>query len=194
MPPHTPAEIIEADLAPLALDLAEWGISDPATLRWLDLPPAATFAQARDLLLALEALDANGRINAHGRALARLGTHPRLAHMIVRGAELGLAGTAIRIAAVLGERDLLRSVGPDRDVDLRLRIEALLHGRNLPAGMQIDMGARQRVLRSIELLERQAPRSCDRASQPVMPTSADCSHSPIPIASRNRVAAAESIC
>jgi ATP-dependent helicase HrpB len=155
LPPHTPAEIIEADLAPLALDLAEWGISDPAMLRWLDLPPAATFAQARDLLLALEALDANGRINAHGRALARLGTHPRLAHMIVRGAELGLAGTAIRIAAVLGERDLLRSSGPDRNVDLRLRIEALLHGRDLPAGMQIDMGARQRVLRSIELLERQ---------------------------------------
>lgn len=152
---HTPAEMVEADLAPLALDLAEWGVSDPSTLKWLDAPPGAAFSQARDLLLSLEAIDADGRINAHGRALARLGTHPRLAHMIVRGAELGLKRAALEVAAVLGERDLLRSTGPDRNVDLRLRVEALASAHHTPAGMRVDSGARQRALRSIELLDRQ---------------------------------------
>ena len=95
-PRNTAPEILEADLAPLALELAEWGVSDPRTLRWLDPPPTATFSQARDLLRSLDAIDAEGRITAHGRALARLGTHPRLAHMIVRGAELGLQRLALR--------------------------------------------------------------------------------------------------
>jgi ATP-dependent helicase HrpB len=158
---QTAPEIVEADLAPVALDLAEWGIVDPRTLRWLDAPPAATFAQARDLLRSLEAIDAQGRITAHGRALARLGTHPRLAHMIVRGAELGVQRLALEIAAVLGERDLLRWSSNRRDADLRLRIEALRRGRvddpHVAADARVDGGARQRALRAIEILERQAP-------------------------------------
>lgn len=156
---QTAPEILEADLAPVALDLAEWGIVDPRTLRWLDPPPAATFAQARDLLRSLEAIDAPGRITPHGRALARLGTHPRLAHMIVRGAELGLQRLALEIAAVLGERDLLRWSANRRDADLRLRIEALRSGRvddpHVAADVRVDGGARQRALRSVEVLERQ---------------------------------------
>jgi len=157
---HTPAEIVEADLAPLALELASWGISDPQALRWLDAPPAATFSQARDLLMELDALDDNGRINSHGRALARIGAHPRLAHMIIRGRELGLARLALQIAALLGERDLLRMGPTSRDVDLRLRLDALgtarrSGNRGLPAGVTVDTAARQRVLRSIEVLQRQ---------------------------------------
>jgi ATP-dependent helicase HrpB len=158
---HTAPEILEADLAPVALDLAEWGIVDPRNLRWLDPPPAATFSQARDLLRSLEAIDGQGRITAHGRALARLGTHPRLAHMIVRGAELGQRRLALEIAAVLGERDLLRWNSNRRDADLRLRIEALRRGRvddpHVAADVRVDGGARQRALRSAEVLERQAP-------------------------------------
>jgi ATP-dependent helicase HrpB len=163
---QTAPEILEADLAPVALDLAEWGIADPRNLRWLDPPPAATFAQARDLLRSLEAIDAQGRITAHGRALARLGTHPRLAHMIVRGAQLGLQRLALQIAGVLGERDLLRWSGSRRDADLRLRIEALRSGRiddpHVAAEVRIDGGARQRALRSVEILERQL----DAAAKP----------------------------
>jgi ATP-dependent helicase HrpB len=151
---QTPPEIAEADLAPLALELANWGVSDPAALRWLDTPPTAMFSQARDLLQSLDALDGHGRITPHGRVLARLGTHPRLAHMIVRAAELGLKRPALEIAAVLGERDLLRIAGPARNVDLRLRVEALHDGR-APAGASIDAGARQRALRSIDQLDRQ---------------------------------------
>jgi ATP-dependent helicase HrpB len=158
---QTAPEIVEADLAPVALDLAEWGIVDPRTLRWLDAPPAATFAQARDLLRSLEAIDAQGRITTHGRTLARLGTHPRLAHMIVRGTDLGLQRLALEIAAVLGERDLLRWSSNRRDADLRLRIEALRRGRvddpHIAADARVDGGARQRALRSVELLAKQAP-------------------------------------
>jgi ATP-dependent helicase HrpB len=159
LPAQTAPEILEADLAPVALELAEWGVADPRSLRWLDPPPAATFSQARDLLRSLEAIDHQDRITAHGRALARLGTHPRLAHMIVRGAELGLQRTALEIAAVLGERDLLRWSGGRRDADLRLRIEALRRGRvddpHVAADVRVDSGARQRALRSAEVLERQ---------------------------------------
>lgn len=164
---HTAPEILEADLAPVALDLAEWGTVDPRSLRWLDPPPAATLAQARDLLRSLDAIDTQGRITAHGRALARLGTHPRLAHMIVRGAELGLQRPALEIAAVLGERDLLRWSGSRRDADLRLRIEALRRGRvddpHDAADVRVDGGARQRALRTVEILERQL---ATKAAQP----------------------------
>ncbi len=155
---QTPAEIMEADLAPLALELASWGVADPATLRWLDPPPSAAFAQARDLLRSLEALDAHGRITAHGRAMAALGTHPRLAHMIVRSTEWGNTQLALEIAALLGERDVLRGSearGTTRDIDLRLRIEALHDRRQLPPGLSIDPAARQRVLRTTEQLARQ---------------------------------------
>jgi ATP-dependent helicase HrpB len=155
---QTPAEILEADLAPLALELAAWGIVDPSRLQWLDPPPSATFAQARDLLLALEAIDGDGRITTHGRALTKLGTHPRLAHMIMRAAERGLTQLALEIAALLGERDLLRSTegrAGTRDIDLRLRVEALHDRRNLPRELAIDTGARQRVMRTVDQLARQ---------------------------------------
>jgi ATP-dependent helicase HrpB len=160
--PQTTPEILEADLAPVALELAQWGVSDPRALRWLDPPPSATFSQARDLLRSLDAIDGAGRITAHGRALARLGTHPRLAHMIVRGAELGLQRLALEIAAVLGERDLLRWSAGRRDADLRLRIEALRRGRvddpHVAADVRVDGGARHHALRGVDVLERQLER------------------------------------
>jgi len=160
---HTPAEILEADLASLALDLAAWGIIDPQQLRWLDPPPAAAFQQARELLRALDALEDNGRVTDHGRALARLGTHPRLAHMILRSIDLGMSRTAQQIAVLLTERDLLRADPGHRNVDFRLRLEALSQGRlgdpTASAGLRIDPGTRQRALRSIPLLARQLERS-----------------------------------
>jgi ATP-dependent helicase HrpB len=151
--PHTPPEILEADLAPLVLELAQWGVRDIKTLLWLDEPPSAAFNQAAELLRDLQALDSNNRITAHGRAMAELSTHPRLAHMILRARDLGLARTAIEIAALLAERDMLRFDGPSRDVDLRHRVDAL-HG-SAPHGARIDNAVRSRVQRSIQLLERQ---------------------------------------
>jgi ATP-dependent helicase HrpB len=150
---YTPPEIVEADLAPLALELANWG-SDVHALRWLDLPPTATLAQARELLQSLQALDANNKITAHGRATASFGAHPRLAHMMLRAREQGLASLAALLAALLGERDLLRTRGA-RDVDMRLRLDALTNEHALPNSIEVDRGAKQRVLRSAELFARQ---------------------------------------
>lgn len=107
-----PAEIEAADLAGLALELALWG-SDGAGLAFLTPPPAALLAEARALLTGLGALDDNGRITPHGRALAALPLHPRLAHM------LAIAGPkAATMAALMAERDPIR--GAPADLALRL--------------------------------------------------------------------------
>ncbi|GBH29782.1 ATP-dependent helicase HrpB [Sphingobium xenophagum] len=118
MPPFDPPEILESDLSSLLLDCALWGVSDPGTLRWLDPPPAAAVAEARTRLTALEALDGDGRITPHGKALAKLPLSPRIAHMLVRAAEMGLAQTAADIAVLLGERGI---GGQDTDLTLRLQ-------------------------------------------------------------------------
>ena len=115
-------EILQADLAPLALDLAVAGVIDATSLRWLDPPPAAALGQARELLIQLGALDAGLRITRHGRALASLGTHPRLAHMMLRGHELGFGATACVVAALLDERDLLLGGSHVPDPDVRHRV------------------------------------------------------------------------
>ncbi len=151
-------EIEAADLAPLALDLALWGVSDAAQLTWMTPPPVAAFSQAQELLQELEALDADMRITAHGRQLAALPVHPRLAHMIVKGGEAGLGITASRIAALLEDRDVLRAERGKRQADLRLRLEAL-------AGLQNKSGAVHRDLRLNEPAARRALRLAERWSR-----------------------------
>lgn len=128
--PHAVPEILEADLAPLALELAAWGAKDPHELGWLDVPPAAAFAQACELLGQLGALDGAGKMTAHGRRMAAAGIHPRLAHMILTAIPMKLGGLACELAALLSERDLLRSgaSGPP-EADLRLRVDLLRRSR-----------------------------------------------------------------
>lgn len=149
--PHAAAEILQADLAPLALELARWGVSDPTNLIWLDAPPSAAYAQARDLLHQLAALDAAGKITAHGRALAELPLHPRLAHMLL-AAGPAERGTACDLAALLGERDILRRGAAAPEADLRLRLAAL---RGLAFGAaEIDSGRARRVRAQADDLRR----------------------------------------
>ncbi|RSU57505.1 ATP-dependent helicase HrpB [Sphingobium yanoikuyae] len=131
MPPFDPPEILESDLSSLLLDCALWGVGDPASLRWLDAPPAAAMAEARKRLTALEALDADGRITPHGKALATLPLAPRIAHMLVRAGERGLARTAAEIAVLLGERGL---GGQDTDLTLRLQRWRREGGKRAEAG------------------------------------------------------------
>ena len=116
MPPFDPPEILESDLSSLMLDCALWGVSDPASLRWLDPPPRAALDEARKRLRVLEALDDDGRITAHGKALARLPVEPRIGHMLVCAGELGLAAVAAEVAVLLGERGI-----GGQDVDLAQR-------------------------------------------------------------------------
>ena len=118
-------EILETDLSGLALDLARWGARDPSDLAFLDPPPAAAFKEARALLQRLEALDGQGDLTAHGKALANLPLPPRLAHMLVKGAEAGAAERAAAVAVVLTERGL-----GGQDVDLRHRLESLGRDRS----------------------------------------------------------------
>ena len=101
--PHTRPEILEADLAPLALDLAAWGVRDPNELQWLDAPPASAFAQARELLRELGALADNCDITTHGKRMASLPLHPRLAHMLLRAKSLGAGALACDLAAQLND-------------------------------------------------------------------------------------------
>lgn len=117
-----PPEIVEADLAPLTLELAGWGAPDPAALAWLDAPPAPRVEAARTLLRDLDALDSGGRITTRGRALLELPTHPRLAHLLMGGQALGLGALATDVAALLEERDPL---GAGMGADLTDRVTAL---------------------------------------------------------------------
>jgi ATP-dependent helicase HrpB len=123
--PFTPPEILHADLAGLVLELAQWGVTDPLALAWLDPPPDGAFRQARDLLEHLGAVDASGRITRHGKRVAALGVHPRLGHMLLAGRAMGAGAAACRMAALLEERDLYVSSGGRRDCDLRSRMELL---------------------------------------------------------------------
>ena len=134
------AEILDADLAPLALDLAGAGIARADDLSWLDLPPAAAFAQARALLAALGALDTQERITAHGRAMSALGVHPRMAHLLLMARARDMAAIACDVVAVLEERDPVRASDARlTDPDLALRVDVLRHGRRvLPIGLMLD--------------------------------------------------------
>ncbi len=143
--PNTRPEILKADLAPLALELAAWGSSE---LKFLDAPPAAVLAQARQLLTSLGALDAKANLTATGRRCMQLGTHPRLANMLVRsqGAELSLACDLI---ALLEARDVFKGSERFRE-DWQSRWNALSayrarrpHGADARALAAIDHASRQ---------------------------------------------------
>jgi ATP-dependent helicase HrpB len=122
---HDEPEILIADLAPLVLELANWGVTDRTALRFLDPPPEGAFAQARDLLFELDALDDKGAVTPMGKVMARLPLHPRLAHMIVKATDLEAGGLAADLAALLSERDPL---GREAGADIADRLAALRRG------------------------------------------------------------------
>jgi len=125
MAEHRSPEIMEADLASLVLDMAQWGIVDVQQLTWLTPPPKGPSAQASDLLHELEALE-GGRITEHGRRMLRLPCHPRIAHMLLMAEENDQLALGCDIAALLEERDPL---GREAGIDLNTRIEALRRHR-----------------------------------------------------------------
>ncbi len=147
--PHDLPEILVSDLAPLALELAAWGVNDPASLAWLDAPPAAAFAQAQDLLRKLEAVDDAWRITAMGKAMVKTPLHPRLAHMVVKGNTLGAGEAAAELAAFLSERD---GLGRDAGCDIASRL------------MATRGNARQRMQASARQIKRIVGVTADTAS------------------------------
>ena len=140
-------EILEAELSGLALDCAAWG-AEPGALAFLDAPPAGTMAAARGLLRDLDALDEAGRITETGRRMARMGTHPRLARMMLAADGSAEKALAAELAALLEERDPLR--GREAPADIGLRLDLLAGGDHAAA----DRGAVQRIRRAASLHRR----------------------------------------
>jgi ATP-dependent helicase HrpB len=133
----TQPEILSADLCSLVLDLAQWGVSDPASLSFLDPPPAPALKEAKSLLRELGALDADGRITTEGKSLRALALPPRLARMIVDSHRFGAGEEAADIAAVLTERGL----GGD-GADLDARLDQFRRDRSQRASSARDMARR----------------------------------------------------
>lgn len=121
MRPFARPEILEADLTPLVLQLALWGVRDATGLRWLDTPPESSWQHAKEILHELDALDGKGHITAHGRELAALPLHPRLAHMLLLAAQRQCLPLACCVAALLSERSPQRT-----GCDVRAQVSHML--------------------------------------------------------------------
>lgn len=140
-------EILEADLTPLLLELAAWGIREVSELGWVTPPPVGAIRQARELLQELGALEGDS-LTDRGRQMLEWPTHPRVAHLLLESKGLGLEALAADVAAVLEERDpLARESGADLD----LRVQAL---RNWRAGRG-NQGAEAGVLKRLERLSQE---------------------------------------
>jgi ATP-dependent helicase HrpB len=166
MTPHTPPEILDTDLSPLVLELAAWGVHDPATLAWLDPPPAAALAVARHLLADLGALDPHGRITPLGGAMIRLPLHPRLSRLLLRAREMGCPRLGCDLAALVSERDIFRTAGAERaprvgPSDILERLECLHTWRSGSSGGHradaAGLKAVERVGRQLERLAIPSP-------------------------------------
>jgi ATP-dependent helicase HrpB len=144
--PFSPPEILAADLAPLALDIARWGGGEG--LRFIDPPPASHLRQALSVLRLLGALDDRGALTPHGKAMSDLPVHPRLAHMILRGRALSLGPLSCELGALLEERDILRGAGKN-DIDIASRVQALHDSGGVDRALRARVGAEARRLQAI---------------------------------------------
>ncbi len=136
LPAFDRPQILESELSGLALDCAAWGAA-PSDLAFADPPPAGALAAGRALLTLLGALDGEGRISAKGRRMATLGAHPRLSAMMLAAADDAGAALAADLAALLEERDPLRTTA---SADIHTRLAALAYG-----AADADRGALSRI-------------------------------------------------
>lgn len=146
---HRKPEIMGADLSSLVLELANWGITDIPGLDWPTAPPPAALAQASGLLESIDALE-NSKITPWGKRLIRFPSHPRLAHLMLKGHALGVGALAADISAVLEERDPL---GWEAGADICRRLDALRDYRNKSRGPG-DRRALSRLERVSQIWQR----------------------------------------
>jgi len=158
LPDHGAPEILQTDLTGLVLELAIWGIDSPARLRWLDLPPMSAFQEAQHLLKLLGALDGLNQVTRHGRLMAGLPLHPRLAHMVIMAKDHQMGNTAYDLAALLSERDVVKFLPGEYDSDLGLRLEILAairrRGGSDSRRFSVDRSAVQRCLKASDRLKQ----------------------------------------
>ncbi len=149
---HAPAEILHSDLSSLVLELANWGVTQIDEMQWMDLPPLSATEQAKTLLQQLRAIDERGKITGHGRDMLKLGTHPRLAHMMLAALKLDQAYHACLIASLLTEKDIFQAArsdkNSDKSADIHDRINVLVHARSNHHG--IDNQQCKRIIQSAD--------------------------------------------
>ncbi|PWQ99541.1 ATP-dependent helicase HrpB [Leucothrix arctica] len=149
MVPHGGAEILKADLAPLALQLLQWGVNDPAELVWLDAPPKGPWQQAIDLLTSLGAIDTSSKhlaLSKHGQMMTQLPLHPRLAHLLLCGMNNGFTQQATYLASLLSDRDPFSRDNPD----IAHRLDLLVGDVNCPAQHRGWLYRTQQLAKQIE--------------------------------------------
>lgn len=123
LPNYERPEILEADLSSLVLDLAEWGVSEPGNLKWLDLPPKNAWAEAVNQLISIEALDETGAITPNGKKIRSMPLPPPLANMVLQSGQQ--SKQAAFLALLLSERGL-----GGNTVDLSHRVENAKHDKS----------------------------------------------------------------
>jgi ATP-dependent helicase HrpB len=185
LPRFDPPEILEADLSPLLLACAIWGVADPRALRWLDPPPDAAIGEARVRLLELGALDGEGRPTEHGRRIAELPLPPRLAHMLIEAERRGVLDLAAQVAVLLGERGL-----GGNDADLELRLQRWRGERSKRAEAARGLARRWAALarpspfRGEGQPAKRAGRGADRSGTTPLPARANAQVGPLPCRER----------
>ncbi len=140
--PARQPEILDADLAPLMLELFNWG-SNVNELKWITPPPMGSVNQATDLLIQLGAI-AENKITTRGKEMLRLPTHPRIAHLLLSAVSSIEKSIATDLAAIIEERDPLAK---ETGTDISLRIELLRKWRR---GERVN--ADRNILERIEKL------------------------------------------
>jgi ATP-dependent helicase HrpB len=156
LPAHHPPEIATRDLCDLILTLADWGTTDLAELDWITMPPRAHQDTARSLLMEITALDPQARITPHGRKIQQLGTHPRLAHLILEADKQDLGWTGCVLAALFMERDIFEyTPGMTRERDIRLRLD-VMEGmiEKKPFGRGVNRAVCQRILAQARIWQK----------------------------------------
>ncbi|MEA3332428.1 MAG: ATP-dependent helicase HrpB [Pseudomonadota bacterium] len=148
-------EIRLADLASMVLEMAAWGVSQVTDLRWLTPPSQALVDTALTLLRRLGAVDADNRITEHGRELAKLGIHPRLAQMLLAGKKIGQGRLAALLAALLNERDPLSSGDRFSDCDIDLRLDLLVADDKSHTPVRVERALLKTLRREAQRLTRQ---------------------------------------
>ncbi len=163
LPAHQKAEILRSDLAPVILELAQWGVQNVNELNWMDCPPPGASAQAKDLLLNLQAIDEMGRITQHGKKMLSLGIHPRLAHMVLKAQALNCTELSCLLAALLTEKEILKG---QKTSDLSHRVALLLQAKQkqLPGNTQVDTRQCQQVLKTAREIQQRLQRVTSKNS------------------------------
>ena len=151
---HDIPEILSADLTQLLLELAVWGNDDITTLSWMDLPPQTALHHAKTLLQDLGAIDKNGIITPHGRAMSKYPMHPRLAHMMLKAKELDLSYEASLLAVLISEKDIYRNTFGSSDLRERVSVLHDVRRRRVIDTQYIDLKQCQYLLKNAKRIEK----------------------------------------